>query len=331
MNSAVLTQSNDLPMSFADFRDYLEQSLRNPFVLDLKDADLLTIIDAYNNNKRRVLSQLTTYSSLKKAIKTINQTYRVNLAPVQVTDIFWSMFTALLRQQGMKDSSICTLINQLRAILRWASKYNVTLSPSFDCFALHYPRPNAIALSADDVSRITYFDIDRYYRNRRSQFRRRMKQVRDMFVLSCNLYQRHSDMVRISKDCFERNIFRITQQKTGSVAVVDIDRFSLCPKTTYRIIEEYGGEAPFKGDLNNYNKYLKMLMRDIGFTEDIRIEERVDRMMTAHSVPKWSLIASHTARRTAITNAVLKGVSLHDIKRCSGHQSLDMVERYIKD
>ena len=46
-----------------------------------------------------------------------------------------------------------------------------------------------------------------------------------MFVLLCNLGQRYSDIRRISPENFERNLFRIIQQKTGNKAVVDIDRY----------------------------------------------------------------------------------------------------------
>lgn len=101
------------------------------------------------------------------------------------------------------------------------------------------------------MSRIAYFDVDRFYADRRKDYRETMRRVRDMFVLSCNLFQRHSDMVRIEKSCFDRNIFRITQQKTGNQAVVDINKYAVDAKTTYRILERYNYEAPYKATIGN--------------------------------------------------------------------------------
>ena len=72
-------------------------------------------------------------------------------------------------------------------------------------------------------------------------------------------------------------------------------------------------------------------MRDIGFPEEVRIEERRDGRMTATTIPKWKLISSHTARRTAITIAVLRGQNVHTIKRCSGHSDLRSFEQYVRD
>lgn len=187
-------------------------------------------------------------------------------------------------------------------------------------------------MSADEVSRVAYFDIDRFYADRRKDFRNTMHKVRDMFVLSCMLYQRHSDMVRIEPACFERNVFRIVQQKTGNLAVVDIDRYSIEPKTAYRILERYGHTAPYKGDIGNYNFYLHQLMKDVGLDDPVRIEERgADGKMVAVTKPKWQLVSSHTARRTAITVGVLRGHNIHALRRCSGHTDLRVFDEYVRD
>jgi hypothetical protein len=164
------------------------------------------------------------------------------------------------------------MCNQLRSILNWAVKYNADVSPTYGDVCFPKVSNQKIALSPDEVSRIAHFDIDLFYAKRRKDFRETMRRIRDMFVLSCNLFQRHSDMVRIDPTCFERNIFSITQQKTGQRAIVNIDQFAIDAKTTYKILEEYGYRAPYTGSIGNYNYHLRLLMKDIGFNETIRIE-----------------------------------------------------------
>lgn len=319
-------------VGYNDFRDYLEQSLRNPFVLDMAGFDLRTVIESCIAIKRNISPRYgKTLSSLLFNIKYIEQMYRVKIYPVQVTDIFWEMFIGILQNRGLKMSTIMTISNELRAVLRWAQRYNAKLSPSFDVIRIPPYRSQEIALTADDVSHIYHFDVQLFYRDRRPQFRKRMEQVRDMFVLSCNLYQRHSDMVRIDRTCFNRNMFQITQQKTGNVAKVDMDKYCIDSRTVYEILEKYNYEAPYKGDISNFNHYLKVLMEDVGLTEEVRLEEKVSGVMVTTSTPRYKMISSHTARRTAITLAMMRGVSMHEIKKCSGHASLNMVERYIKD
>lgn len=314
------------------FSKYLEQSLRNPFVLDLSGCSLKEVILACEKAKSKLRP---TYSKSLKCLKynleLLEEQYHVTLQPVQVTDIFWGYFIAFCQGRGLKNSTIETLCNQLRSILNWASKYNAVVSSTYGDFSIRRTDSQKIALTADEVSRITYFDIDRYYAKRRKDFRNVMKQVRDHFVLSCNLFQRFSDMRNISKTCFDRNIFKITQQKTGNLAVVDIDKYSIDAKTTYRILEKYNYEAPYKKDIRRYNHFLHILMKDIGFTEDIRIEERENDKIVNKNIPKYQLVSSHTARRTAITVNVLRGRNMHELKRCSGHSDLRIFDSYIRD
>ena len=316
-----------------DFREYLETSLRQPFLLDLQDCTLMEVIDACIETKRRMHPQYGEHlNGLKHNLRILERDYGITLVPVQVTEIFWGFFIKFCQGRGLKDSSTLTMCNQLRSVLSWATKYNARVSPTFGDFSIRAARNQEIALSADDVSRIAYFDIDRFYAGRRSDFRKTMHRVRDMFVLSCNLFQRHSDMLRIEPSCFERNVFRINQQKTGNPAVVLIDTYALDAKTTYRILKAYNYEAPYKASIGNYNKFLHSLMRDIGFTEPVRIEERgEDGKLVAKNVPKWKLISSHTARRTAITVNVLRGRNVHGIRRCSGHKDMGAFDRYIRE
>lgn len=315
-----------------EFANYFRQSLENPFVLDLSNASLMELINACIKVKENVSPTYRQHlSCLINNLRLLEGVYRVKIMPVQVTDIFWAMFIGFLQERGLAQTTIATLSNQLRSVLRWGSRYNVKISPSFDAVKIPAAKAPKIALTADDVSHIYHFDVDLFYAKRRSHFRENMKRVRDMFVLSCNLYQRHSDMVRIEPTCFERNTFTIIQRKTGSRAKVDITRDVIDPKVTLAILERYKYEAPYKGDINNYNNRLRRLMKDVGLVEPVRFEEKVHGEMQVDIRPRYELITSHTARRTAVTLAFLRGMNMHNIRKCSGHQSLDMVEAYIKD
>jgi hypothetical protein len=315
-----------------DFRAYLEKSLRDPFVINLEELSLMEVIRACIRSKTRLHPNYeASIGGLVYNLGILEQKYRVTLMPVQVTDIFWGYFISFCQGRGLKASTIDTMCGQLRSILNWAVKYNATVSPSYGDFCVPKARIQEIALTADEESRIAYFDVDRFYADRRKDYRETMRRVRDMFVLSCNLFQRHSDMVRIEKSCFDRNIFRITQQKTGNQAVVDINKYAVDAKTTYRILERYNYEAPYKATIGNYNFYLHQLMKDIGLDDPVRIEERVDGKLVTENVPKWRLITSHTARRTAITVNVLRGHNIHGVKRCSGHTDLRVFDNYVRD
>lgn len=315
-----------------DFKSYLENSLRNPFTVDLKDLSLIEVVLACVKAKSKLHPNYRkNLNCLLFNLRALEEQYRVTLMPVQVTDIFWGYFISFCQSRGLKNSSIATMSSQLKAVLSWAAKYNATVSPTYGEIKPIKGNSSEIALTADEVSRIAYFDIDRFYANRRKDFRAKMHRIRDHFVLSCNLFQRFSDMRRVTPECFSRNTFTITQQKTGNIAVVNIDKYAIDAKTTYRILEKYGYNSPYTGGIGNYNEFLHILMRDIGFTELVRVEERVNGKLVVSTEPKWKMISSHCSRRTAITIGVLRGHNVHALKRCSGHHSLETLDRYIID
>ena len=315
-----------------DFRTYLEKSLRDPFTINLRDRTLMETVRAAVKAKSRLHPNYgSSIAGLVYNLELLEKDYRVTLMPAQVTDVFWGYFISFCQDRGLRASTINTMCQQLRSILNWAVKYNAPVSPTYADFSVPKARNQEVALTADEVSRIAYFDVERFYADKRKDFRDTMRRVRDHFVLSCNLFQRHSDMVRIGPECFERSIFRITQQKTGNVAVVNIDKYAIDAKTTYRILEEYGYEAPYKSEISNYNHKLHLLMKDVGLDDLVRIEERRNGRMVVENVPKWKLISSHTARRTAITVNVLRGHNIHGVKKCSGHSDLRIFDNYIRD
>ena len=311
----------------SDFGAYLHISKDQHFVLDLSQSTLQEIIDEQIKMKLRISPKYGKgLSCLKRHLHTIERMYACTLMPVQVTDIFWCHFTHYLQQRGLSISSIKTLCSQLRSALSWASRHRAIISPSYDLIQLPSYKHQQIALTPDDVSRIYHFDISTL--PKRPQYLRHMERIRDMFVLSCNLGQRYSDMVRIDKPSFDFNKFTIVQQKTGTKAIVDIDKFCVDKRMVYRILEKYNYEAPFKGDISSYNKYLKHLMKFVGMTEEVKRESKINGMIHTEYIPKYKLIGSHTGRRTFVTINLLRGIPLHEIMRASGHTSYSSFQKY---
>ena len=135
-------------------------------------------------------------------------------------------------------------------------------------------------------------------------------------------------MVRIDKYSFDRNIFTIVQQKTGTKAVVDIDKFCVDKRMVYQILEKYNYTAPLTTDISAYNKYLKYLMEHVGLTDPIKRVTKINGMIKAEYISKHKLIGSHTGRRTFVTINLLRGIPLHEIMRASGHTSYSSFQKY---
>lgn len=329
MYSSIISHTG-LGVSYTDcgFMSYLNQSQNSVFTLDLSNASLMEVIDELIRMKSKLSPRYGKgFTALKNNLKILEQQFGCTLKPHQITDIFWHHFVPFLLQRGLALSSIKTMCSQLRASLEWGSRHNAKIAPTFDLIKLPSYCHQQIALTPDEVSHIYHFDISTI--DRRPQHLRKLDSVRDMFVLSCNLGQRFSDMIRIDKECFSRNSFSIVQQKTGCHAKVDIDRMSIDMNTTYKILEKYDYKSPLTTDISCYDKYLKELLQHIGFDEVIKRETKINGHIETKLYPKWKLIGSHTARRTFATVNILRGFRVSDIRRATGHKTESAFEKYI--
>lgn len=290
------------------------------FVLDLHNASLNEVIDAYVEFKRKTNPRYT-ISGLIFNLKELEAEFGVRLMPIQVTDVFYAQMMRWLLERGLTYSTIENYFGNIRCALSWACKHNCVVSNTYDCFDIPKYSKETIALTADQVSHIYHFDLSCV---KRKDYRATLQKVKDMFVLSCNLGQRYSDMSRIEPMHFndQHTIFSILQQKTNNKARVDIDKFAISPKVTHEILRRYDYHAPYSTKINTYNKHLRALLRMIGgeFNEVVRVEEKVNGIMRTHETPMLELISSHTARRTFIThNIITMNHTEIDVRRCSGH------------
>lgn len=302
------------------------------FVLDLKDASVLEVIAELCKMKSVINPKAyKQYSSLKTQINKIQSSFGVILKPIQITDVFWHHFVGyMINESRLALSSIKTICARLRSALSWASRHNCPVSPSFDFINLPSYCHQQIALTPDEVSHIYHFDISTI--KRRPQYLRNMERVKDMLVLMCSLGQRFSDVVRMDKSCFDRNIFSILQQKTGNYARVDIDKMSMDRNTVYAILEKYDYKCPLEGkDISAFDRYVKQLLMYIGheFLEPIKREQKVNGVIETKYVPKYKLISSHTGRRTFATNNILRGFPEAEVRRATGHKTSSAFQKYI--
>ncbi len=323
------------------FGEYLATSMSNMFTLDLTNSSLIECIDKMCEIKSRSHPNIRqNYRMLVKKLQIIQQMYGCTIMPAMISGVFWNHFIPFLADQGLKYSTIGHIKANLITVLNWSSKYGVKLNPSYSEVDIPNYIPSKISLTPDEISHIYHFKIgmaETYsFRSKKMLKMRRNKietleKVRDMFVLSCNLGQRYSDMVRISPENFKNGIFSIVQQKTGNKCHVPINTLSIDSRITFAILEKYGYHAPYTGDINNYNTYLHELLYHIGedFLEDVYIDNKINGIITRETKQRFQLISSHSARRSFATINTLRNIPRSKILRATGHSSEKAFSRYI--
>lgn len=317
------------PASSSDFRVFGDTTLFTHFI-NLTNSTVLECIDQYVNvrSKASTKSAERRYSQVKMHLINIQKENDIVLYPIVIGDVFWKQFHQYLLEKNLATSTINNICCRISAVLKWSAKYGAKVSPTLeDCYMPGSDKKPKIALTQDEVSRITYFDINTL--NVRPQLKKTLERVRDQFVISCALGQRISDIERINKTMFHNNVLTITQQKTGNKAVIDLKKIAPYPQIIEKLLAKYDYTNPYKGGTENYNKYLHMLFKYAGFDDEIVYEYKQNGEMKTVTYKLYQLISSHTARRTMITNAIKRGMHNEEVRRASGHKSETAFGRYV--
>ena len=156
------------------------------------------------------------------------------------------------------------------------------------------------------------------------------EEVRDLFVLNCNLGQRFSDFIRqVNRDNIYVNgngieVVELIQDKRNHRVIVPIT------SQAKEILKKYGYQLPHYTS-NQANYYLERIAQKAGLTNMVQIlsEERND--YKPMLMPLYKLISTHTARRTFATRCYYKwGIDILTLSKLLGHSTLQQTEEYIK-
>ena len=204
-------------------------------------------------------------------------------------------------------------------MVRKASQYNYAVDPTYNQIDLHLEETFAVFLSMNEITRIYY------YKFRKQDSRRAKEKIRDLFVVGCLTALRYSDYSTLAQDNFQNDFIVKRTKKTNVTVKVPIHDY------VREIIAKYGGNIPNGLSIQYFNKYLKLIMREIGLTDKITYSYTVGGKIKTVTKEKWELICSHTARRSAATNLYLTGrMKTLEIMRLTGHKTEQNFFRYIR-
>ncbi|MCQ2327698.1 MAG: phage integrase SAM-like domain-containing protein [Bacteroidales bacterium] len=177
--------------------------------------------------------------------------------------------------------------------------------------------------------------------------------VRDVFLIGCYTAQRFSDYSRIDEHCIGTTpkgtrVIKLSQVKTKTSVVIPI----LDPKLE-TLLKKYNYNVPSLNDVV-FNRYIKKICHKLSeTTASLAVKERTKlnkkellREQNAQKEgkklfeydeqgfpikPRWELVSSHTARRTAITNMFLSGnYTIGQMMYVSGHKKEKTFNNYVK-
>lgn len=151
------------------------------------------------------------------------------------------------------------------------------------------------------------------------------QEVRDLFVLGCYTGLRFSNYSSIDLNFLKDDIYTTYQVKTKDKISIPIHQ------NVQRIIDKYKGNLPVCPTNQEFNRTLKDLGQRIP-EFNVPFEKLITRgrEKIIEVKQKFSLIQSHTARRSFCTNMYIMGIPIPTIMAISGHKTEKNFKKYIK-
>ena len=270
-------------------------------------------------SRRKSEHYAAVYDAIIKHINNFSLEFDCDIFTNSITAEFLDDFIIYLEDQGLRHNTIVGYILKIQTLVRRASQYNYAVDNSYDEIDLKCEPTNAVFLSMNEITRIYYYKFEK-------QDKRKAKErIRDLFILGCLTALRYSDYSTLTADNLQdRYIVKRTKKTNVDVKIPAHDY-------VLEIFAKYHGCVPCKLCIQYFNKYLKVIMQEIGLTDKVTFSYTKGGKLVTVTREKWELISSHTARRSAATNMYLTGrMKTLEIMRLTGHRTEQNFFRYIR-
>ena len=257
---------------------------------------------------------------------------------------FYYAYTAYLKKKEYSINSIGKCIKILKGVMAAAESEGYHNNHIFKDRKFKGARVDidSIYLTREELDKMMNVDM--------SKLSPGHEQARDIFMVGVWTAQRVSDYNNIHKEDFKtlvKNVMKeepdpenpgqmrawiekeevtylnIRQQKTGAKVSIP------CNSQLKAILEKYDYQMPHLED-QVINRYIKEVAKEAGLTDKVEVETTKGGTPKKEKKAKYTLIHTHTARRTGATLMYLAGMDVYDIMKVTGHSSPVMLKKYIR-
>jgi len=329
---------SDIPISKSVIKEVFDTVSNRKLVVNVEEEmTFFNYCDLFIENKKKTLpktrgNKSQTVSVYKQAIKHFkafqkDEGFKVDFDTIDLE--FYYDFIDYMQKKTKDDGShysantIGKHIKTMSTVLNAASNdgYNSNFKYKHPEFKVLKELTTAIFLTKEELQRILKLDLSGLPNHQKA---------RDIFIIGCEIGQRISDYNRLSEFQVQHHkgedYFVVNQQKTRNKVYCLIT-----PVVRHIMNKRYGGHPPATMPEQHINKLIKVVGEMAKINDLITFERTEGKKKTQKKVPKYDLIATHTARRTYATLKYNAGVPVHDIMVLTGHKTEREFLRYIRE
>lgn len=231
----------------------------------------------------------------------------------EVNSAYYFRLVEKMNARGLSKNYQGSVIAKLKTVMSEGFKLGYHTNTSYHNFKKAIEQPSTIYLTEDEIERLWKLDL-------KSSMERH---VRDLFIVGVYTAARFSDYSRLTKDNISNGMITFTQQKTSEPVMIP-----LSPKVQ-KVLERNGGRVPQVNQVV-FNRVIKRVCEKAGINDKVQVTRSKGERHITTTEPKWSLVTSHTARRTGATLLYKSGVPTRQCMLITGHKSESAFRSYIR-
>lgn len=262
-------------------------------------------------------SSVIKYNTIKKHLINFSKEYNYILTFESLNITFFDLFQDYsYKTLKLNINSFKKYIKLFNTFINWCNERELTnINHTLKFKVRDYP-VEIVVLNNNEIDRITKIDLSNF---------KHLEKVRDIFLFSIYTGQRFSDVTNAQSKDIVNGTWNLRTQKTKELIKIPLLNEAL---TIYEKHKENDYLLP-KIYNHRYNNYIKELCKLSDINEIITKTSYVGTTKIVTTKPKYELITSHTARRTFITQSMLRGIPTEIIMKVSGHKDYKTMSKYI--
>ncbi len=285
--------------------------------------ELLIFFQEWINNSKRdkTSGTIKNFQTTLNHIKKFSEKLKYNVLFETINRAFYDQFTNyLFGEKENFNSNVGRHIKNIKTFLNEMTENgdNNNLEYCKKYFKAYKDEPEIIALSVNELTQI-----------RNCELEPRLDRVRDLFLFEAYTGLRFSDVQNLKHEKIESDFLLVPIIKTKDYLKLPLNQ------TAKAILEKYFDPQSNKVELpkisnQNFNLYIKEICKILEWKDNITVVKfrGVERFESQHE--KHTLITTHTARRSFVTNALELGIPPTIVMQLVGHKKLETMKRYTK-
>lgn len=233
----------------------------------------------------------------------------------------------LLGVKNYTPNTVCATFSVMKVWLNKAQEEGLFQGSAFHKWKSKGYEVDRVYLNDEELEKIYKLSFNEDFKAEfKIDDKSRIEQTRDLFIVGAKTGLRISDLENLNSASWnikDRKL-RIYNNKTDKMVVIPL------ADEVIEIYNKYNGKFPKPAYKSAFNRHIQRCAKIAGIDEDVYIKDERGGKTERRTVKKFSLVSSHTMRRSFATNLYMKCGNALMVMKITGHKTEQNFRRYLK-